>query len=259
MLRLSEPGRTPYDLHFSIFNFPVRISAWFWLAGVIMGQGAASYGIQFLLIWLAALFTSILVHELGHTFAFRHFGINSHIVLYHFGGLAIPDGQSMAWSSSTRREDPKTSIIISAAGPGLQMISAIALVFLVNLAGYAAPLDSISSRLLPAQTGADIPNELFRFFMLQYCFVSIYWALVNLLPVMPLDGGNIARNLLRIFGDPATAVPYSLMASVGVGGLVAFWALRGGQTFIAIMFGLLAYSSFQQLQFYQNMGGGRRW
>ena len=86
MLTLGEPARTPYDLQFSIFNFPVRISALFWLVGLITGQGSAQEGVRFLLVWIAALFVSILIHELGHTFAFRYFGISSHIVLYHFGG-----------------------------------------------------------------------------------------------------------------------------------------------------------------------------
>jgi Zn-dependent protease len=193
---------------------------------------------------------------LGHTFAFRYFGISSHIVLYHFGGLAIPDGHSRAWSSSMRQDDPRASIIISAAGPGVQMVSALAMILAVNLAGYSVDLDPISRMMVPAQTGEAIPNPVFRFFMLQYCFISIYWALVNLLPVFPLDGGNIARNLMRMFSNPATAVPNSLMLSVGVAGAMAVWGLSQGSTFLAIMFGLLGYSSYQQLQMFQ---GPRRW
>ncbi len=44
-----------------------------------------------LLMWIAAVFVSILIHELGHALAMRRYGISSYIVLYHFGGLAIPD------------------------------------------------------------------------------------------------------------------------------------------------------------------------
>src|SRR5205807_2354897 len=46
-------------------------------------------GIEYVLIWVACMFVSILVHELGHVIAGRLFGTNGHIVLYGFGGLAI--------------------------------------------------------------------------------------------------------------------------------------------------------------------------
>ncbi len=258
MLRLSEPGLTPYDLRFSVFGIPVRVSAWFWLAALILGQGYASDGIRFLLAATLALFLSILIHELGHTFAFRYFGISSHIVLYHFGGLAIPDQQAQPWSRTQRRDDPRSSLLISAAGPALQIVSALVLIFGLNLAGYAAPLPAAIARGLPAQIGEPIPSHELWVFTRSYCYVSIYWALLNLLPVMPLDGGHIARSLLQIFGDAATALPYSLMLSVAVGGLIAFWGFSNNDHFMAIMFGLLAFGSYQQLQMVQS-GGGRRW
>ncbi len=256
MLSLGEPGRTAYDVNFAVFGFPVRISAFFWLAAVVFGQGTAARGIPVLLMWVGAMLLSILVHELGHTFAFRRCGISSHIVLYHFGGLAIPDGHRVAWSSSTQREDPQTSIFISIAGPALEIFSAVALIFAINLAGYAAPTDALMQRFLPAQTGAPIPNDLVSYFVGFYCYVSIYWGLLNLLPIYPLDGGKIARSLMQLFGNPAVAVPYSLMLSVGVAAIIALYGFSNGETYLAIMFGILGYSSFQQLQMYQ---GPRQW
>ena len=41
-------------------------------------------------IWTGAVLVSIVIHELGHAIAFRYYGIASDIVLYQFGGLAIP-------------------------------------------------------------------------------------------------------------------------------------------------------------------------
>ena len=262
MLTIGEPARTAYDVRFNIFGFPVRVSAYFWLAAAIFGQGAASYGVSILFAWIAAMFLSILVHELGHTFAFRQHGISSHIVLYHFGGLAIPNAYHGAWSSSLRRDDPRKDIYISAAGPGLEILSAIALIFLVNLSGYSVrhPLYPVGlplvSRFLPAQTGEVIPSEPAAFFVYFYCLVSIYWGLLNLLPVQPLDGGKIATSLMRMFFNPSVAVPYSLILSIAVAGLIVIFALNHQRLFLGIMFGLFAYSSFQQLQMYQGPG---RW
>lgn len=256
MLTIGEPARTPYDFQFNIFRFPVRVSAYFWLAAVIFGQGSASNGVPILFAWIAAMFLSILVHELGHTFAFRQQGISSHIVLYHFGGLAIPDGHHGAWSSSLRRDDPRKDIFISAAGPGLEILSAIVLIFVINLAGYSVPVLPLVAPLLPAQTGELIPNETALYFVYYYCLVSIYWGLLNLLPVQPLDGGKIATSLMRMYLNPGVAVPYSLMLSIGVAGLIAIFALSNQRMFLGIMFGLFAYSNFQQLQMFQ---GPRRW
>ncbi len=56
----------------------------------VHGDSPGVFG--FLLAWVAMTFVSILVHELGHTFAFKRFGVDSSIELYHMGGLAIPAG-----------------------------------------------------------------------------------------------------------------------------------------------------------------------
>jgi Zn-dependent protease len=54
------------------------------------GVAGADLGVEFLLAWIAVVFVSLLVHELGHAVAFRRFGSGADIVLYAFYGLAIP-------------------------------------------------------------------------------------------------------------------------------------------------------------------------
>jgi membrane-associated protease RseP (regulator of RpoE activity) len=79
-------------------------------------------------------------------------------------------------------------------------------------------------------------------------WVNIFWGLINLVPVYPLDGGNVTRNVL-IQVDPVDGVRKSLWISVIAGGLLAlagFIYLRS--IFIALLFGLLAFQSFQALQ-----------
>ena len=83
---------------------------------------------------MLAVFVSILIHELGHTFAFRYFGISSHIVLYHFGGLAIPDSYGSSWGS--RSIDPRANALISAAGPLAQMVAAVLVMGVVGISGH---------------------------------------------------------------------------------------------------------------------------
>ena len=86
----AEPARTPYDLNFRLFGFPVRIHPLFWLGAALLGASTLDAGLHFLLIWIARGLVSILVHELGHAVAFRGSVRDSHIVLWMFGGLAVP-------------------------------------------------------------------------------------------------------------------------------------------------------------------------
>jgi Zn-dependent protease len=88
--------------------------------------------------------------------------------------------------------------------------------------------------------------------------VNIYWGLVNLLPVYPLDGGQISRQLFSMSrGD---GVQRSLWLSAVVGGVMAVLALVGmdlrNGLFVAVMFGYLAYVSYDTLQKYRGGGYG---
>jgi hypothetical protein len=95
---LAEPQPTSADWHFEVAGIRIRVSAWFWLAAALLGWNACRSMaggdqrllLQMLGIWIGVVFVSILVHEMGHALAYRAFGQGAHIVLYHFGGLAIP-------------------------------------------------------------------------------------------------------------------------------------------------------------------------
>src|SRR5436190_12605786 len=84
-----EPSRTAYDLNWTMFGIPIRVHPMFWLFSVILGWGAMNLGFSYLLSWVACVFISVLIHELGHVLMGRWFGTEGHIVLYSFGGLAI--------------------------------------------------------------------------------------------------------------------------------------------------------------------------
>ena len=125
---LGEPARTPYDLDLDVLGFHVRVSAWFWALALVLG---AMYRLLpnhlgDLIILVVVLFGSILLHELGHALAFRHYGVNSRIVLHHTGGVAIPDGGGFG-----SRRTKWSTVIISAAGPAFQLALAAVVILLV--------------------------------------------------------------------------------------------------------------------------------
>ena len=173
---LAEPPRTPYDLNFRLFGFPVRVHPLFWLAAALLGANALDAGIQYLLIWIAVVFVSILVHELGHALAFRRFGSGSHIVLWMFGGLAVPYASvGQRWKQ----------IVVSLAGPVAGFI-------LCGLVYGSHKLWHWGAR----------ENGLPVFYLYSALFsVNLIWGIFNLLPVLPLDGGHVcAKSSARANG-----------------------------------------------------------
>src|SRR5204863_7439021 len=64
--------------------------------------------------------------------------------------------------------------------------------------------------------------------------VNILWGLINLLPVYPLDGGQIARELFSL-GNPRAGIVQSLQLSVGVAALIAPYALSKESVYLCLM------------------------
>jgi Zn-dependent protease len=258
---LAEPQPTPWDLHFRVLGIPVRISPWFWVASALLGWNLISdprlninLGVA-VLIWSGSVLFSILIHELGHALTFRYFGIPSHIVLYHFGGLAVPE-RPFRPDGQRAKDDPKRQMLISFAGPAAQLLLAILAAGAFLAAGYFVdnPLPFIHQFDF-LEKGEEWPSAPLRILEISLIYSSVWWALLNLLPVYPLDGGQIAREAFTL-NNPREGIRYSLILSIMAGGGIAFWGLTHHDTFLAIMFLMLAYSSYVTLQAYLGRGGG---
>lgn len=270
MFALGEPIQTPYDIRFPLLGCQVRVSATFWLVAALFGYDYARFVdalyannggdtpglVVLLLVWMAAMFVSILVHEMGHFLAFRFFGIESHVVLYHFGGLAIPSGGRLSGrlSPTAGRLTPFRQLIISAAGPLAQLL--LAVVVIVGAIASGLTVGMLSGWLewlnLPVPEGR-MPQSALVYAAIEFLiYPSVFWALFNLLPVLPLDGGRIAEELIRLVfgGTQRDALILSLIAAV----LVAAWGFRSGNTFMGIFFLSFAFNNFEMLQ----AGGTRR-
>lgn len=215
---------TRYDLAFSLFGIPVRVTPWFWLAGVLLGWGLMrdpQEGMMRMLIWLGVVFVSILVHEMGHATVAALFGYPPRIMLYQFGGMAMFE--------PTHHYTTARSILISAAGPAFGFALGMA-VIVVTLLVDPANLSSLGS-----------------FAIEQLIWVNIAWTCVNLLPVLPLDGGQICRDVC-IAVSPRAGMTVSLSISVAVAGLVGAGFLYISMTYAGIFFIVMAVQNFQELQ-----------
>lgn len=266
---IAEPPRTPWDLDFSVLGFPVRIHPLFWLVGLLLGfNGGKDAGIQ-LLIWFVAFFVSILIHELGHALMMRRFGRDAHIVLYAMGGLAIEGrprdfGFGSPWSFDSytgfqpRQRSPQEQILISAAGPGIQFVLLALLVAVIyaTRGSVVVGWHGFMPTLVPQLSGelGKNPNLFWLVWMLLQ--INLFWPIINLLPVLPLDGGQIALQVL-MQQDPWGGTQRALWLSIIAGGAMAVVALVVmHQMFTAMLFASLAFSSYLTLQ--QMGGGGHR-
>jgi Zn-dependent protease len=82
----------------------------------------------------------------------------------------------------------------------------------------------------------------FTYLAAQFVFVSIFWAILNLVPILPLDGGRLCS---AITGKPRLALRISLVTAIV---LAAGFLYLGYGLFTPIFFGMLAYNNWQQLQ-----------
>ncbi|MFO0904921.1 MAG: site-2 protease family protein [Pirellulales bacterium] len=251
----SEPPQTGYDLRFHIGPIPVRVHPLFWLISLLMGANLQDP--KLIALWIGVSFLSILVHELGHALAMIRYGERPRVVLYGMGGLAISDGGGTGgWARSKlvtggrRARVWLEQVIISAAGPGAGFFLAIFVVVLIHLLGGSVSWDAPTlARPIGYRIELDNPTlSLVAWMMLR---VNIFWGLINLLPILPLDGGQIARAVF-VERDPWRGMERAIWLSVFTGGGVALVAFAVWHDFfLAIMIGSLAASNYAALQ--------RRW
>jgi len=237
---------TRYDLRFSVAGIPVRVHPLFWLVALLLGSSGPLIQIP---MWVIALFVSIIIHELGHAFALRNYGIDSQIVLHFAGGLTVPE--ETPWGGGWARVAPSSrqEIVISLAGPFSGFIFASLVMLVTVLAGGTIITDKLLG-FIPLPMTAVVPfgGMVLSLFLTMLLWVNIFWGIINLLPVFPLDGGKVARNILVQY-DPLGGMRKSLWLSVVTGGLLAvigFVAFRS--VFMAMLFGFLAFQSYQSLQ-----------
>lgn len=205
-------------IRFSLFGVPIEVQPFFWITLVILGGalGADSTAEIFkIVLFVLAGFISILIHELGHALTARSFGASSAITLQAFGGYAAYSGARM---------NRLQSFLITAAGPAIQCVLGLAVLLLLwslpNLSNYGF------------------------YFLRILMIISFVWAILNLLPVLPLDGGQM---LNAILGPARIKITLTISIVVAiVAGLAIF--SRTGSILFPIFLGMFAWQAFQALK-----------
>jgi Zn-dependent protease/CBS domain-containing protein len=197
------------------------------------GQRAAMEGVLF----ISLVFASVLLHEFGHVFAARRYGIKTpDITLLPIGGVAqmerIP-------------EKPSEELVVALAGPAVNVV--IAGILALVLGG----LPHIGVGLNLENPGVSLLGRL--------AWVNVTLVLFNLVPAFPMDGGRILRALLalRMGHTRATRVAASIGQIVAFGlGLAGLFFGNPMLIFIALFVYMGAASegaAAQQRQVSQNL------
>lgn len=244
----SDVAETPYDVRFQLLGVPVRVHPWFWVISALLGMNGAREGLGVVLMWVGCVFVSILVHEFGHALMGRRFGSNPSILLNSFGGLCYTGGE----------RTPSQRLAVLLAGPGAGVLlyiataAAYSLLYGVGLREHvAAGLMILGLQPNPADLFAglskmsDGPALILYVMMVQ---INLYWSMINLLPIWPLDGGQVAQVLLSQV-NRRDGVRWSHGISFITAGLLAiFIGIRSQSMFMTLFMGYFAFVNYQALQ-----------
>lgn len=181
----------------SLFGIPLFLDPlWF----IILTFVTLNFGLNYLqwgnvlagsagLVMALLLFGSVVLHELGHSIVARSQGIKvNSITLFLFGGIAAIEEES---------KTPGEALQVAIAGPAVS----IALFVLLTLLSYVLPTSSLASLMM---------GDLAR--------INLILALFNLIPGLPLDGGQIFKAAVwKATGDRFLAVHWAARAGQIVG------------------------------------------
>ena len=208
-IRLFKFSGIQVYLHFS----------WFIVAAYEFTRRAGVYTSPIWALWeYVALFAIVLLHEFGHALACRQTGgVADHIVLWPLGGIAFVNPPrrpgAMLWSI--------------AAGP------------LVNV--LLLPILSVAIALVPLSPEVEPTN--FALFLWHVWWINLGLLIFNILPVYPLDGGQILRSLLWfLLGEIRSLQIASVIGLIGSIALAGLGLLLGMNIFWTAIMALFLIS-----------------
>ncbi len=216
----------------TVSGFPILVDLTFLvLAGLLAFQNFGSTWDANLasLLRVPVLFAAILVHELGHAWAIKHYGYGkSRILLWGMGGLCM----------NRANYNDKDGLKIVLAGP---------------IAGALLGLPALAGLFLLPELSVVTPVLEFAI------FVTLGWSVFNLLPIFPLDGGRALMYTLRLTTKMTRDKAARIAGLVGLIVLVplAIWALSTGQWWTVLILFLVGQTTWKAWKYgYRAAVGG---
>ncbi len=208
---------------FSFKGIPVFASGWYLIlmAYLFMTAGVMAHG----LIFVGIATFGILVHEFGHGLMARRLDLQPSIVLHGWGGLCA--------HRPAKRDAHEAAI--TAAGPGAGLI--------LGLASLA--LQFYMGRYHAAWLTERPLAEVFLQYMV---WVNVGWSILNLIPLWPLDGGQLLAVALRQKIARPRAFQITHVIGIGVGVALVGLGIWTRSFFIILIAGMLTYANIARLR-----------
>jgi stage IV sporulation protein FB len=258
-------------LRWRIFGISFCIMPSFWLMNALWGymlsgavQGGRRGVLAFMVVWILCTLVSVMAHELGHVLMGRVFGQPGNVTLGGLGGQAVGDYGNIS---------PWKRILVIFAGPGAGFMF---LAFLVAV--DSAPWDGCMEWLdwprlkiqggLIARWDPDFTiraNGYYMLVMQLLIVMNLIWNIINLFPIIPMDGGMIFREVACMI-SPQGGLKFAYAVSLLLAGIITayhiaavlvlyevvhlpfkLWTFAFPEITL-IMFAMMTYQSFMALR-----------
>lgn len=220
-------------LELKLFGIPIRIHWLFFLTGLLVWQGfrGPDVGMASLPIAILVVLQAVLMHELGHALVGRAFGLEPQI------DLMLLMGQT-SWRAG-RDLSPGKSMLVSFAGPLVGIVLGGAVLALALTLGDPA---AFAQTMEAGQT-----PTLREWAVTTFVYVNLVWAFYNLVPVLPLDGGNIMASFFQLFSREHGQRWARYVSLVFLAALLAL-AVAIQAIFLAVFIVMFAFMNVQALR-----------
>lgn len=207
----------------SLAGVPITISFWYLI--IVAWNGLRS-GPEVGVLWFMVLTISLLVHEFGHAMFAKRYRLNPSVRLELWGGSCAHD----------RADSDAEDAMILIAGPAAGML--LGLMFW-----------GIRWALLHFSVEAYLSSPVIILGLEFMIYVNVFWTVINLLPIWPLDGGRLFRLAALRFTTPLKAerITHSIGIALSVG-LIGYALTIGFSRFAIVLGAVVAWMNFQALR-----------
>lgn len=195
-------------------RIPIFISPFFWLLIFVIGwlNSGTLIGTA---VWATVILISILIHEYGHALTALMFGQEAEINLIGLGGMTKRNGPKL---------DHWKEFLIVFNGP------------------FAGILTFLAANMLLNHFAEN--KTILVYFLIVAVNVNLFWTLLNLLPVLPLDGGHLLRIILeKIFGF--RGYRWSFLVSMILACAIGILSFLSQQVIMGALFLMLAFEGYR--------------
>lgn len=226
-------------ISFTLFRVQVTIHPSLWVMLLLLSAlfTGFSAGVPGVALFAVALFLCLLTHEMGHSLVGRCLGGGQpEIYLAWLGADSCNESARL-----TRTQ----GILMTAAGPLASLLPVLLVtIVLTFILGNPADALAVLGGLLQGQIPAvfmEMYPPMVMVFALYLVQISVWWSLLNLLPVFPLDGGQIMHGLMR-----STQSMHRL--SLAFACFLTFFFLILGSLWMVFVMGALALFNYRCMQ-----------